>query len=130
MSPLFTPSSPLRVLVVDDSVDAADVLAMVLERKGCAVEAVHTGADALAAYERLRPHVVLMDLGLPDIDGATVARKLRARDTQSLLIAVSGFAEGSEQAGDSALFARHLLKPIDIDMLDEVLRSVRIELSA
>lgn len=124
-APLIPPAAARpRVLVVDDSVDAAELLALILERKGCVVEAAHTGESALAAVQRMRPDIVLLDLGLPDIDGVTVARKLRTRSSHPVLIAVTGFAADSAQAGDSSLFSRFLVKPIDFAALDEILATL------
>lgn len=123
-SPIAGPAGPPRVLVVDDSVDAAELLALVLQRKGCVVESAHTGSGAIAAFEHSRPDVVLLDLGLPDIDGVTVARQLRELDSDALLVALSGFAEDSERTG-ADLFALHLLKPIDLGVLDDILARVR-----
>src|SRR5690606_24222218 len=73
-----TPGSACRVLVVDDNRDAAESLRLVLELEGHDVEAVHGPAEAVAAVETFRPDIVLLDIGLPDMDGYEVARRIRA----------------------------------------------------
>ena len=82
-----------RVLVVDDNVDAADALASLLERDGHEVRRAHDGPAALAAAAAFRPDVVVLDIGLPGMDGYEVARRLRrqARPGKPLLVAVTGY---------------------------------------
>lgn len=109
---------PTRVLIVDDNRDAADLAAMVLAVEGHQAEAVYNGPDALQADGRFRPDVVLLDLGLPGMDGYEVAEALRRQDPPPLLIAVSGHAE--DQVGGRARASgcsHHLLKPVDIDVM-------------
>ncbi|HEX2679374.1 MAG TPA: response regulator [Polyangiales bacterium] len=114
----------LKVLIVDDSADATEMLALLLERKSCETVSAHTGADALAAFDQHQPDLVLLDLGLPDMDGRAVAAKLREKPTRAVIVAVSGFAEDSTRASSND-FAKHLLKPIEIAALDQVLAMVR-----
>jgi len=117
----------LRVLVVDDNVDAAATLGMLLEACGYAVT---TENDALRALERALaegPDAVLLDIGLPEMDGNELARRLRAdpRTSQALLVAVTGY--GQEQDRRAALeagFDHHLVKPIDLDRLTAILAAV------
>src|SRR5262245_3292135 len=111
---------PLRVLIVDDSVDAAQTMARVLRLLGHEVETVHDGSAALQAAEQFDPQVVLLDLGLPGMSGYEVARRLRgqANTAKSLIVALSGY--GHAAAVDEALAAgcdRHLLKPAAIEQL-------------
>jgi signal transduction histidine kinase len=118
----------LRILIVDDNVDAADILAILLEQDGHQIRVAHTGPDGLIAAAELQPHVVLLDLGLPGIDGYEVARRLRADRSiaRPLLVAVSGW--GSEQdrtAAHAAGFDHHLVKPVDHARLASLLASVR-----
>jgi CheY-like chemotaxis protein len=111
---------PMRVLVVDDNRDAADSLGVLLGFLGYVVEVAHDGETALRSVERFEPALVLLDLGMPDMDGYEVARRLRARpDGQALVIvALTGWGQEedrlrSRQAG----FDHHLVKPTDIDAL-------------
>lgn len=115
-----------RVLVVDDSVDAAETLAMLLERKGCSITTALDGASAIEAFARVDPQLVLLDLGLPDIDGYTVARAMSDRNPRALLIALTGFGDAqTRQAVEQSRFHRHLLKPVDVRTLDELLALAR-----
>jgi len=109
---------PTRVLIVDDNRDAADLAAMLLTVEGHQAEVAYNGSDALLADGRFRPDVVLLDLGLPDMDGCQVARSLSREEPPPLLIAVSGHAE--DQVGGRARASgcsHHLLKPVDIEAL-------------
>jgi signal transduction histidine kinase/ActR/RegA family two-component response regulator len=119
---------PLRILVVDDNEDAADTLAMLLETSGHEVLVEH---GSQAALERAlsggpegAPQVCLLDIGLPDMDGAELARRLRARPetANALLVAVTGYGQESDRARTrDAGFDHHLVKPIDLDKLHAVL---------
>jgi CheY-like chemotaxis protein len=113
-----------RILVVDDNRDAAQGLAMLLEIKGHHVETAFDGPEALDRAEELQPTVVLLDIGLPAMDGYQVARELRRRQggRQMLLVAVTGYGhESDRQRSRDAGFDHHLLKPVGIDALEEVL---------
>ncbi|MBV9490972.1 MAG: response regulator [Verrucomicrobia bacterium] len=108
--------SLLRVLVVDDNVDAADTLAMLVELAGYEVRVAYDGPAALTVAEYFRPQVVLLDLHLPTLDGYEVARQLRGRpETRAaVLAAVTGWGQAedlrrSKQAG----FDRHFVKPVE-----------------
>jgi len=106
----------LRVLVVDDNVDAALMLCAFLEMSGHRTQVAHAGRDALAAALRFGPDVVLLDIGLPDIDGYDVARGLRADPAlaPALLVAVTGWGQaGDVQRALEAGFDFHLVKPAD-----------------
>jgi PAS domain S-box-containing protein len=104
-----------RILVVDDNKDAAETMAMLLELEGHQVNLAHTGQDALAFAVRDRPEVILLDIGLPDLDGYQVASRLRA-DPQlahSLLVALTGWGgERDQQRAREAGFHVHLTKPV------------------
>lgn len=109
---------PTRVLIVDDNRDAADLAAMVLSVEGHQAEVVYDGFAALRADGRFRPDVVLLDLGLPGLDGFQVAEALSREEPPPLLIAVSGHAEDQVGARSRASgCAHHLLKPVDIDAM-------------
>ena len=113
-----------RVLVVDDNIDAAECLAMLLQLQGHQVRLVHDGLAALAAVREFIPDAVLLDLGLPDIDGYAVAQRIRGDIDlrQPRLIALTGW--GSEEDRRRTLaagFDHHLVKPVDGARLEDAL---------
>jgi len=113
-----------RVLVVDDNVDAAETLAMIMKLSGHEVQSVHHGLAALEASRTFRPHVVLMDIGLPRMDGYEVARRLRRMPDMSntLLIALTGYAQDDDRRrSQEAGFNFHLAKPVDSRKLQEII---------
>jgi signal transduction histidine kinase/ActR/RegA family two-component response regulator len=114
----------LRVLVVDDDVDAAQSLAMLLNLWGHEVYATHDGAAALEAAQAWQPAVVLLDIGLPGMDGYEVARRLRAArgPARPLLVALTGYGqEEDRRRSQEAGFDRHLVKPADPETLEMLL---------
>jgi PAS domain S-box-containing protein len=120
------PLAPRRrlVLVVDDNVDAAQLLAMVLENLGHEVLVEHDPHRALALAAARRPEVCILDIGLPDMDGNELARRLRrqAGTEHALLVAVTGY--GRPQDREQALasgFDHHMVKPVDVHRLAELL---------
>jgi PAS domain S-box-containing protein len=125
-APQHSAAGPLqRVLIVDDNVDAANILATLLGLKGHEVRAVHDGRAALAAVEAFAPGIVLLDIGLPEMDGYEVARRMRARPNGSamLLIAVTGWGQHEDkQRAAAAGFDHHLTKPVDMTSLERLLR--------
>jgi CheY-like chemotaxis protein len=120
-------ASGLRVLVVDDNVDAAEMLATLLEINGYEVRVEFDGASALATALREPPVVALLDIGLPDMDGMELARRLRAQPqtADAVLVALTGYgqAEDQEQARQAG-FNHHMVKPADIDRLLTLLASI------
>jgi two-component system CheB/CheR fusion protein len=115
-----SPLAGQRILVVDDNEDAADTLAMLLEADGAKARAVYGGAAALAALPVLRPHTVLLDLGMPDMDGLEVARRIRADPAWAgvRIVALTGWGQaGDRERTRGAGFDFHLTKPVDLDML-------------
>lgn len=113
-----------KVLVVDDNVDSAQSMSLLLGLEGYAVECAYDGEEALARAESFMPEVVLLDLGLPRISGYEVATRLRANAQSTgqplLLVAVSGYGRDQDRkAAREAGFDLHLTKPADPD---EVLR--------
>jgi len=120
-----TAKSPARrILVVDDNADAADSLTMVLGFEGHEVLAVYTGLQAIEHAERFKPDVMLIDIGLPDLDGYEVARRIRAVPAfQSIcLVAVTGYGQDADKdRARAAGFSEHLVKPIEFPTLDRVL---------
>jgi signal transduction histidine kinase/CheY-like chemotaxis protein len=123
--PVETPSRPgRRVLVVDDNVDAADSLAMVLRVGGYDARTAHDGLAALQMAEGFRPEVVLLDIGLPKMDGYEVARRLRERvgSENVFLVAITGYGqEGDRRRAEEAGFDAHLVKPADPTALHRLL---------
>jgi signal transduction histidine kinase/CheY-like chemotaxis protein len=107
----------LRVLIVDDNVDAADTLAMLLELDGHTTRAVYTSQDVLHQAPTFAPDVVLLDIGLPGMNGYEVAEKLRAMPALTgvlRLIAVTGYGKSEDhQRTKSSGFDDHLVKPVD-----------------
>jgi signal transduction histidine kinase/CheY-like chemotaxis protein len=106
--------SPRRVLVVDDNVDAAETLRMWLELEGHKALVVHDGPTALEAVPHFSPEVVLLDIGLPLMDGYDVARRIRALPGQHmLLVALTGWGQAEDRRRSSeAGFDLHLTKPV------------------
>jgi signal transduction histidine kinase/FixJ family two-component response regulator len=105
-----------RVLVVDDNVDAASALGLLLESAGFSVLLAHDGQVALTRAAESRPDIVLMDLGLPVLDGYQVAAALRSQPGGSdlMLVAVSGYGPGQDYGrAATAGFDHHLVKPVD-----------------
>ncbi len=117
-----------RILIVEDNVDAAETLGMLLETSGHAVTVVTDGLKALEAVRVFRPHVVLLDIGLPGMDGYEVAQRLRLTDAgrDAYLIALSGYAEDRDHSyADAAGFDLHLTKPVEPVHLEDVIAAAR-----
>jgi CheY-like chemotaxis protein len=118
------PGNPLRVLVVDDNADTADTLATLLELEGHQVRLAHDGPTALAAAAAFRPDAIVLDLGLPGMDGFEVARRLRCRNggPKPMLVAVSGYGQDEDRRRTrQAGFDHHLVKPAEIGTLRSLL---------
>ena len=127
--PVPTPSSPpppvapatapgLRVLVVDDNIDAAELLAEALQAAGHATRVAHDAPQALAAARSFAPQVAVLDIGLPVMDGYELAARLRAEGLAPRLMAVTGYGQETDRERSRAAgFERHLVKPIDLDEL-------------
>jgi PAS domain S-box-containing protein len=109
----------LRILAVDDNVDLASSLASVLGMWGHTVRTAHDGSAALEVANVFSPEVVLLDLGLPELDGLEVARRLRRTEQfTALLVSMSGFGqEQTRHRSDEAGFHHHLVKPVDLEKL-------------
>ena len=113
-----------RILVVDDNLDAAESLRRGLALKRHEVEVAHDGLTAMTVAERMNPDVVLLDLGLPRLDGLEVARRLRSLcgPTRPLLVATTGFGQDEDRRRTAeAGFDHHLVKPIDLGALESLL---------
>jgi two-component system, sensor histidine kinase len=113
-----------RVLVVDDNQDATETLQALLESLGATVAAAGNGRDALAQFERFGPDVVLLDIGMPGMDGYEVARRIRALPVggSTPLIAVTGWGQQEDvKRCFEAGFDHHLVKPLDVNRLSEII---------
>jgi CheY-like chemotaxis protein len=120
-------SSKLRILVVDDYADAAQSLALLLRAEGHEVETADCGAAALERAANFEPQAVLLDIGLPDLDGYQVAQRLRKipEARQAVLIALTGYGQNEDrERARNAGFDHFLLKPPDIDALSAVLATL------
>ena len=113
-----------RVLVVDDNVDSAETMAVMLRMWGHDVRMAHDGPGALEAARTHQPDAVLLDLGLPMMDGFETARRLRQEGLAKLLVAVTGFGgvEDRRRATEAG-FDTHLTKPVSPEALREVLQN-------
>ncbi|MFO0809323.1 MAG: PAS domain S-box protein [Gemmataceae bacterium] len=120
--------SPLRkVLVVDDNRDAAESLGVLLKLLGADVKVVFSGPDALEALATYKPAVVLLDIGMPGMDGHEVARRIRQQpDAKDVtLIALTGWGQEEDRLrSESAGFDYHLIKPADVNALQTLLVSL------
>jgi CheY-like chemotaxis protein len=119
-----------RVLIVDDNKDAAESLRMLLELMGAEVQTADDGGAALEALRTERPSVVLLDIGLPDMDGYEVARRARrqpeGRDVT--FIALTGWGqEEDRRLSREAGIDHHLIKPVDFAELESLLASLRVK---
>jgi CheY-like chemotaxis protein len=111
---------PVRVLVVDDNQDAVETLALLLSLEGYTVSTACDGVTALAESARFQPHVVLLDIGMPGMDGYEVARQLRAQEQtkSTIIIALTGYGQSEDRArAEVAGFTDHLTKPVSPDLL-------------
>ncbi|MDN4058847.1 ATP-binding protein [Massilia sp. YIM B02769] len=120
--------APLRVLVVDDNQDAAELLGTLLEVQGHAVSVEYDGRGALQRARQVRPHVMLLDIGLPDTDGYALARQLRAIPElqDAVLVALTGYGQAEDQRlAVEAGFNHHLVKPADLNRVAEILAEVQ-----
>jgi CheY-like chemotaxis protein len=112
-----------RILVVDDNVDAATTVADLLEMYGNEVTLAHDGTSAVDRTREFRPDVVLLDIGLPDINGYEVARRIRKLEgvRQPMLVALTGWGQQADkQLASSAGFDQHWTKPVDSAKLKEL----------
>jgi len=120
------PAPRRRVLVADDNEDSAETMAMLLQALGHEVCIAHDGAQALEQARAFRPDVALLDIGMPRVDGYEAARRLRAEEwgRALVLVALTGWGQDEDRRrSEEAGFDRHLIKPVDIDALQEVLRT-------
>jgi CheY-like chemotaxis protein len=124
--PILAQGARPRVLVVDDNKDAAETIAALIGRLGADVRIAHDGPRATEMAPAFEPHLVLLDIGLPGMDGYETARRLRqAAGLEARLVALTGY--GSPQDRERALaagFEEHLVKPLTLAAIQELLRKV------
>jgi PAS domain S-box-containing protein len=121
------PAEGLKVLLVDDNVDAADTLSLVLEMAGCHTRLHYEGSGVLEAAHAFGPDLILLDIGLPGMSGYEVAQQLRQdpRFVRTMLVAITGWGtEQDRRRSQEAGFDHHLTKPVDFAALQPLLREV------
>jgi CheY-like chemotaxis protein len=126
--PLQKAMRPLRILIVDDHVNSASMLAMLLEALGHEVLVEHCSKQALERARIEKPDVCLLDIGLPEMDGNELAKCLRAEPltAKSVLIAVTGYdSERDREKTFDAGFDHHLAKPVETKKLASILAEIR-----
>ncbi len=112
------PSDAKRVLVVDDWLDSAEMLATFLMTQGHEAHVAVDGRSALDRAERLRPDVAILDIGLPDLDGCAVARELRKARPDIVLIALTGYGGDRDRVDFvRAGFDAHVVKPVELRVI-------------
>jgi CheY-like chemotaxis protein len=120
-------AQPRRVLVVDDNADAANSLSMLLTFQGHHTQVAYTAIEALSCVAAFRPDVGLLDIGLPEMNGYELAKKLRAFSSLNgmRLIALTGYGQAEDlQRSHEAGFDAHLIKPVDLDKLERALAGI------
>jgi PAS domain S-box-containing protein len=121
------PCRPLRILVVDDNVDSADSMAVLLRIAGHQTATANSGPAAIEVALALQPDVLLLDIGLPGMDGYEVARRLRsmAQTRNVMLIAVTGYGQPEDhRRSQEAGFDHHLIKPVELETVKQILSSL------
>ena len=120
--PAAKPTLPRRILVVDDNRDAAESLAMLLKLSGHEVHTAHDGLDAVEAAAKFKPDVILLDLGLPKLNGYEAARRIRERRGDVVLVALTGWGQEKDRRRSAeAGFDTHIVKPVDYNALTKLL---------
>ena len=117
----------MKILVVDDNVDSAESLALLLSMGGHEAHVAHDGPAAVDAAAQLRPDVMLLDIGLPKMDGFEVCRRVRQEPwgQKVAMVALTGFGQDRDRAeSESAGFDRHMVKPIDYEALLRTLETL------
>jgi PAS domain S-box-containing protein len=120
-------SSPLRILVIDDIPDVADVMKMLLDLEGFETQVSYSGAGGLTIAKEFGPDVVFCDIGLPEMDGHEIARRMRADPTipSAILIALTGWGSDAEvRRTRESGFDFHMVKPVDTNALLELLSKI------
>ncbi len=122
-----TTANSLRILVVDDSIDGAVAMALLLKYDGHDARTAHNGHDAVVEARAFLPEVVFLDIGLPGKNGYEVARELRAEPglQDVVLVALTGWgAEEDLRRSKEAGFDHHLVKPVEPELIEAMLRGL------
>lgn len=122
--PIAPTKSRFRILVVDDNPDAALSLAMMLSMMGHDTRTAHDGEVAVTTAEAFRPQVVLLDIGLPKLNGYEVAQRIRQQEwgTSMFLVAVTGWGQDEDrQRSEDVGMNLHMVKPVEPSALDRML---------
>ena len=126
------PTARLRILVADDNVDSVEILAMLLTLEGYDTKTTHDGDAALDVAATFRPDVILLDIGMPKLNGYEVCRRIRqqAWGKTMIVIAMTGWSqEDDRRKSHAAGFDFHLVKPVDLDVLYKLLAGVTVKVS-
>ena len=126
-APGSSTASGVRVLVVDDNVDAAEMLAEALRAGGHIIRVAHDGPSALSLADGFQPELALLDIGLPVMNGFDLAERMRARlgKTSPMFVAITGYGRPADRARAKQVgFDEHLLKPVDLTRLNQIIRQV------
>jgi PAS domain S-box-containing protein len=118
---------PLRIVIADDNRDAAESLAMLLQMDGHQVSVAHDGASALRIVDALRPHLAVLDIGMPDLNGYQVAQRIRASLSSGpiVLVALTGWGQAQDLArAKAAGFDHHLVKPAEPDAVRSLIMTI------
>ena len=118
-------SDRVAILIVDDNTSGAQTLSMLLDLDGYAVSIANCGKDALERFSEVKPSIILLDIGLPDMSGYDVAREIRAMPggQQVTIMAVTGWGSERDRAlAQSAGCDLHLTKPVNFDRLERLLK--------
>jgi CheY-like chemotaxis protein len=118
----------VRILIVDDNADAAEMMGDILRSEGHDVAVAHDGAAGLQQFGQFHPELAILDLGLPEIDGYSLARQVRAEPEfrTTPLIALSGYTQAEDiERSREAGFTHHLAKPADWKRLEAIIASAQ-----
>ena len=121
-------AAKLRILIAEDNQDSADSLKMLLEALGYEAHLAHDGESAVRAADALRPDAILMDIGLPGLNGYDAVRRIRTNSSGQgvLIIALTGWGQESDRARSAEVgIDHHLVKPLDLAVLQQLLGSSR-----
>lgn len=114
------PIPPKRILIVDDNYEAADLIAQLLELNGYVAETAYGGAAGIEAALNFRPDVLMLDLGMPQVDGYTVAKTLRKKPDMAAVVIIAFTAWGDPDTRAKTVqagFDHHVVKPVALDVL-------------
>ena len=131
--PMPAAAKPLRILLIDDNRDLVETSSKLLTFFGYTVMSAYSGTDGIDKAKRFLPHVILCDIGLPDIDGYEVARRITCCNSLAgcRLISLSGYAQASDiECSREAGFALHIRKPVDFENLKAILESPPLQSEA